>query len=651
MLGVVVVLCGVLALGAPSSVNYCGAKMCGNTNAHTFCQFPEGPSPDCVGYIEAKLEPDEKTRLLDRLNSRRNEAAGGLRSFPPAGNMLTLRWVDELAREAQRWADQCRPPRPLEEHDACRNLYSLTVGQCVASVVGEAPGLRVESMVDIWNIQSMQYKGNVTFYMPPSIGGKYYGDFAQIIWAKSYMVGCGRSRFMTPVQGRLRSVERLVCNIAPFGPQPTRPLWAPAAPTASCPHRSAQSPKWPNLCDYQRKHNDTEQYDPSTTLEDNLLLNTILEIEGNETLGSIDEIYLTKLAIATMTNTYNEWQMDSFTTQTYFNSKQRREVVDIVDVIKFHANDSTVAIVPQVVTTQKSSFVQNTLKNTASATAPLQTETTTEVTKATQTEHELNWIGGPAIYNMEDLANFIAKPENIKLIEELLKKEKDFYVHANNEFNETTIFNETSVVLLNGTQVSNATGVSQVPIIIDDYENSFTVVDPKIVDDVTALDMHATQMYFNDLLSSIKLEDSNRSDNETGSDSSSGSGSGDFEDDDSEKHPDFSNMTEYFYNDPIDPETVRQLQEALEQSEYEMEQKKGKQVKVRRDLRDSSESDSHQKPTTPRGNEFPSNKPKDGNSLFDFFNFVPSMSETPNEYSSTASHAIPSLVIVLALCL
>lgn len=39
------------------------------------------------------------------------------------------------------------------------------MGQCVASVVGEAPGLRVESMVDIWYMQSISYKGNITFYV------------------------------------------------------------------------------------------------------------------------------------------------------------------------------------------------------------------------------------------------------------------------------------------------------------------------------------------------------------------------------------------------------------------------------------------------------------------------------------------------------
>lgn len=63
----------------------------------------------------------------------------------------------------------------------------------------------------------------------------------------------------------------------------------------------------------------------------------------------------------------------------------------------------------------------------------------------------------------------------MKLIEELLKKQ-DFYVHANNDINETTSHDETSKVLLNVTQAPNATVVTEAPIIIDDYENSFTGV-------------------------------------------------------------------------------------------------------------------------------------------------------------------------------
>ncbi|XP_053603542.1 uncharacterized protein LOC128671242 isoform X2 [Plodia interpunctella] len=303
------------------TVNYCGAKMCGYTNVHTFCQYPAGPSPSCVGYVHAPLTPEEKLRILARLNRRRNDvSAGRLRDYPTAGDMLKLRWVEELAREAQRWADQCRPPQNPDEHDACRDLYSVSVGQCVASVVGEAPGLRPESMVDMWYMQSVHYKGNVSNYLFPMSITNYYGDFAQIVWSYTYMVGCGRSRFMIQLNGRSRTVERLVCNFSPRGPMSGEPIWIQDDPAAICPPRSSPDTEFKALCTYQPYLDVTNNM---TTIEDNTLLNTLFEIEMNDILnypGSLDEIYLTKIAVATLE--------DKAKTVPY-NSFQKRDIISL----------------------------------------------------------------------------------------------------------------------------------------------------------------------------------------------------------------------------------------------------------------------------------------------------------------------------------
>ncbi|XP_050562671.1 venom allergen 3-like [Spodoptera frugiperda] len=259
MFGVVVVLSCVLALAATGSIDYCGAAMCGGKNTHTYCQYPEGPGPKCIEYENAKLRNREKVRILKRLNSARNKAAAGALNFPPAANMMKLHWVEELAREAQRWADQCVPPRRVELHDTCRDLYSLTVGQCVASVIGRTPE-RVDYMVDIWNKQTKYYNHSITKYEPPMNDSKYYyGDFAQLYWAKSYMVGCARSRFKTPLKGTLKTVERLVCNVAPAGPKRHRRLWHPYAPAELCPYRAARANSWGNLCDYPNTATDLQQ--------------------------------------------------------------------------------------------------------------------------------------------------------------------------------------------------------------------------------------------------------------------------------------------------------------------------------------------------------------------------------------------------------
>ncbi|CAH0605724.1 unnamed protein product [Chrysodeixis includens] len=542
------------------AVNYCGARMCGNTDSHTFCQYPEGPSPDCVGYISAHLTIDEKSRVIARLNRRRNEAAAGnMRGLPSAGNMLKLRWVEELAREAQRWADQCRPPRTLEEHDACRDLYSIAVGQCVASVVGEAPGLRVESMVDIWYMQSMLYKGNVTFYMPSNRNGTFYGDFAQIMWARSYMVGCGRSRFMTPWQGRLRSVERLVCNIAPLGPPANRPLWAPAAPAASCPPRSLRDPAMNALCDYQRNSNEIVRIGASMTLEEHILLNAVLEIENDASRnyqGSLDEMYLTRLAIATMENTV--------TTEVFYNSMQRRDVVEALELSEARDEKRLTSIMTTVKT---ASGANNTLLSA--------NETTAKGIKATK--KKISLVGRPKSYNIEELTDFDDKTENNTPIEEIPKREKEFYEeYVYNQFempdeNVTTI---TTVDLTNATTVETTVETTMA--------NINVVFDQEILKDMLAkLNQNDTIFGLDNGFENNRISPSYISTN--GSTTMVNSG---LANETTIGLVTTDNIDDYL----SDPETVRELQEALERIENEMSPAKNS-GKVRRELREPEEED------------------------------------------------------------
>ncbi|XP_060801890.1 uncharacterized protein LOC106130325 [Amyelois transitella] len=387
-----------------SAVNYCGAKMCGYTNAHTFCQYPAGPSPSCSGYVEAPLTLEEKVRILTRLNRRRSDVATGrLRNYPTAGDMLKLRWVEELAREAQRWADQCRPPNTPDEHDACRDLYSVSVGQNVASVVGEAPGLRVESMVDMWYMQSIHYKGNVTNYEPPMSTVNYYGDFAQIVWSYTYMVGCGRSRFMIHLKGRMRSVERLVCNFAPRGPMSGQPIWSLDEPASLCPVRSLPDSEFRGLCAYQPYIDVPNDLNNITTIEEITLLNTIFEIEINDELnypGSMDEVYLTKIAIATLE--------DKAKTEAYNNNQKR-------DIYFLNTNMISNEFNNNVKEPDKEHLVQ--IKETSSQ-------------KPVQTKAKVKLIGRHKSYKTDDLiaVGGVQTTEHYPIPADIPQQKNEFYV-------------------------------------------------------------------------------------------------------------------------------------------------------------------------------------------------------------------------------
>ncbi|XP_063532824.1 uncharacterized protein LOC134743362 [Cydia strobilella] len=379
-----------------ASVNYCEAAMCGMSNAHTFCQYTEGPGPKCTGYIDDRLSGEEKTRLIGRMNRRRNEAALGKLQLPAASNMLKLRWVEELAREAQVWADQCAPPNNPEGHDACRDLYSITVGQCVASVVGEAPGLRPESMVDMWYLQGRQ---NTI----PTDDKNYPMDFAQMLWAHTYLVGCARSRFMIEQNGRLRTVTRLVCNFAPRGPE--GPLWVPGAPASACPASSGPDPVFSGLCTFH--HDATFTYDASNTtvLKEQLVLDTILEIERNESLnyhGSLDQIYLTKMVAASINNpTEQQYQLD-FTKK---NDRVEAEVPDYKEVIINVTDDSTI---------------------TDYSHDNVTTEIVNESSTGLVTKNIFSTVGRPKSYNIEEL-NVVNKDNENGTANSVPVKEDNIY--------------------------------------------------------------------------------------------------------------------------------------------------------------------------------------------------------------------------------
>lgn len=142
------------------------------------------------------------------------------------------------------------------------------------------------------------------------------------------------------------------------------------------------------------------------TLEGHLLLDTVLQIENNETLnylGSLDEIYLTKLAIATMANTVS--------TQVYYNSMQRRDVVEVIDSIESQLNISPISantVPPEVIPTPYATKIG---------------ATTINVSKTPK--KKLSLIGRPRSYNMEDLTEFGEKTESkwnfTRTIEHLLQ--------------------------------------------------------------------------------------------------------------------------------------------------------------------------------------------------------------------------------------
>ncbi|XP_066960890.1 venom allergen 5.01-like [Macrobrachium rosenbergii] len=180
---------------------------------HTMCSFRPR---QCSGKNLLKsggLTCQDKELILNTHNTLRQKVSmGHVRNQPPAINMRTMVWDDELATVAQRWADQCMPG-----HDRSRNVQRFTVGQNVAATwtfdrdVGDTPDFAKQ--IEAWFDEVNQYgfqKGNVD----PFRFNKATGHYTQMVWAETYLVGCGYAYYKDPSRGYTKIY---VCNYAPGG--------------------------------------------------------------------------------------------------------------------------------------------------------------------------------------------------------------------------------------------------------------------------------------------------------------------------------------------------------------------------------------------------------------------------------------------------
>lgn len=129
---------------------------------------------------------------------------------------------------------------------------------------------------------------------------------------------------------------------------------------------------------------ETFDEDNIMSLKEHLLLNTVFEIERNisrDYIGSLDEIYLTKLAVATIDNTL-------LTTSSY-NLVQKRNI-DVTDTGDFTLND-----------TRTTSYAENFHIRFTNILKPA--------------KKKGNFVGRPKAYKIEDLNDMTTEPVISKL--------------------------------------------------------------------------------------------------------------------------------------------------------------------------------------------------------------------------------------------
>ncbi|KAF6200876.1 hypothetical protein GE061_005323 [Apolygus lucorum] len=194
----------------------------------------------CSDIVDVQT-PDARVAMLNLHNEYRNKIAGGeMKGWPKAANMREMSWDDEVESVALRWALQC-----VDGHDKCRSTPQFpSVGQNYAAQMGSNEYQEGSNKMNFDG-----WVGEITLIADPKamlsrFQGGNWGHFTQVVWAKSYKLGCGSVHF---VQDNWKtSVD--ICNYAPSGNVQSLPMYEEGDPASKCPTGTSQSKQYPNLC-------------------------------------------------------------------------------------------------------------------------------------------------------------------------------------------------------------------------------------------------------------------------------------------------------------------------------------------------------------------------------------------------------------------
>ena len=161
------------------------SSYCSITPSHSLCGS-SGPSSSCGSVYYRGLTQAEKQEALEHHNRLRSRVAMGQTNQPSAGDMMELRWDDELAAVAQGHADNC-----VFVHDCrdCRRVPRFRVGQNIYRAKDykyEAPEWR--KVIQSWwdEIYLFPGLGSIASYRYTP----YTGHYTQMTWASITSVGC-----------------------------------------------------------------------------------------------------------------------------------------------------------------------------------------------------------------------------------------------------------------------------------------------------------------------------------------------------------------------------------------------------------------------------------------------------------------------------
>lgn len=201
-----------------------------------------------VAVLFPLFPPSEQDSSIDSLSTSQIEIQNEIvnkhndlrrKVSPTAKNMLKMKWSNEAANNAQKWAEQC-------------TLSHSTKEQRKTSTSGCGENLFMASYKATWDkaIQSWydEYK-DFTYGLGPKTRKAVIGHYTQVVWYSSSVVGCGIA--YCPNQSLK---YYYVCQYCPAGniQGKIEVPYLSGPPCAACPN-DCENGLCTNSCEYQDK--------------------------------------------------------------------------------------------------------------------------------------------------------------------------------------------------------------------------------------------------------------------------------------------------------------------------------------------------------------------------------------------------------------
>ncbi|CAL1261187.1 unnamed protein product, partial [Larinioides sclopetarius] len=185
-----------------SSSQKCPAQFYKFTPRHSYCLPPR--SRQFCRISRTGVSPQDKDLILSLHNQFRSKVAMGKEQrardgiLPQAADMIQMEWDNELAAVAQKWTQNCQWGHDCDE---CRAVENFAVGQNLAmqnrSCSGQ--GCQKPNGEPDWTWAITALYNEIDDYYVSWLDshfehpGPQTGHLTQIIWSRSWRVGCGYS--------------------------------------------------------------------------------------------------------------------------------------------------------------------------------------------------------------------------------------------------------------------------------------------------------------------------------------------------------------------------------------------------------------------------------------------------------------------------